>query len=165
MTAKITIDQWAPLPGSLPDIVAPDTVYVLPTQAPRDSYGPQIPLYTDNVRYFPKEARIAGAPVEFATSEGTRKYVQHFSVDPEVWALGLVLLTTTSDWLIFTVQQFIALRSRSQGWSEEEAKELPLKLSIVETSTSRNLQVEGSGADVLEALRIFRRDELRERRD
>jgi hypothetical protein len=165
MTAKISINQWAPLPGSLPDFVAPDTVYVLPTQLSRDVDGPQVPLYTDNVRYFPKEARAAGAPLEFATSEGVRKFVQHFSIHPETWALGLALLTLSSDWLIFTVEQFISLRSRSQGWTEEEAKQLPLKVRIAETSTSRNLEVEGSGADVLEALRILRRDSNDESRD
>lgn len=122
--------------------------------------GDNVPRYTDNVRYLPKEARAAGVPVEFATPEGTRKYLQEFSVDPEMWALGLAVMTITSDWLVFTIEQFISTRAKVQGWTNEKARELPLRVSIAETSTSRNIEVEGSGADVIEALRILKQQSL-----
>lgn len=157
MTAKIAINEWSPLPGSLPETVEPETIYVLPTFRSVDA-DDETPRYADNVRYLPKEARAAGGSVEFATAEGTRRYVQHFSIDPETWALGLVLLNLSSDWLIFTIEQFISIRSRSQGWTPEEAEQLPLKVSVVETSTSRNIEVEGRGADVLAALRILQQE-------
>lgn len=155
MTAIITVGEWSPLLGALPENVQPDKVYVIPTRKPADDNGEDIPRYTDNVRYLPKEARAVGVPVEFATPAGTRKYLQEFSIDPEMWALGLAVLTITSDWLVFTVEQFISTRAIAQGWTEERARELPLKVSIAETSTSRNIEVEGSGADVLEALRVL----------
>lgn len=160
MTAKVTEAEWSPLPGAMPVNVHPDKVYVIPTREPVDDGGDEIPRYTDNVRYLPKAARAAGLPVEFATPEGTRKYLQEFSIDPEVWALGLALLTITSDWLVFTVEQFISSRAKAQGWTEEKVRELPLRVSIAETSTSRNIEVEGSGADVLEALRVLKQQSL-----
>jgi hypothetical protein len=160
MTANITEGEWSPLPGAMPENVQPDKVYVIPTRKPVNDDGDGTPRYTDNVRYLPKEARAAGVPVEFATPEGTRKYLQEFSIDPEMWALGLALLTITSDWLVFTVEQFIHTRARAQGWTDERARELPLKVSIAETSTSRNIEVEGSGADVLEALRVLKQQSL-----
>jgi len=160
MTAKITEGEWTPLAGAIPDSVQPDKVYVIPTRKPVGDDGDNIPRYTDNVRYLPKAARAAGIPVKFATPEGTRKYLQEFSIDPEMWALGLTLLTVTSDWLIFTVEQFISNRTKAQGWTDEMVRELPLKVSIAETSTSRNIEVEGSGADVLEALRVLKQQSL-----
>jgi hypothetical protein len=166
MTAKISINEWAPLPGSLPETIEPETVYVLPTLRPVDA-SDKTPRYADNVKFLPKEVRSEGGRVEFATPEGTRRWVQHFSIDPEMWALGLVLLNLTSDWLLFTVERFINMRSRFQGWTAEEAAQLPLKVSIVETSTSRNIQVEGRGDEVLEALRTLQREgkSEEERRD
>ncbi|MGP5045550.1 hypothetical protein ACTXJR_16270 [Glutamicibacter ardleyensis] len=155
MTARITEGVWSPLPGAMPENVQPDKVYVIPTRKPQDDAGNEIPRYTDNVRYLPKEARAAGVPVEFATPASTRKYLQEFSIDPEMWTLGLALLTITSDWLVFTVEQFINTRAKAQGWTDENARELPLKVSIAETSTSRNIEIEGSGADVIEALRVL----------
>lgn len=160
MTARITEGVWSPLPGAMPENVQPDKVYVIPTRKPKDDNGDETPRYTDNVRYLPKEARAAGIPVEFATSTSTRKYLQEFSIDPEMWALGLAILSITSDWLVFTVEQFISTRAKTQGWAGEKAQELPLKVSIAETSTSRNIEVEGSGADVLEALRILKQQSL-----
>lgn len=160
MTAKITEGEWSPLPGSMPANVQPDKVYVIPTRKPADDDQDIIPRYTDNVRYLPKAARAAGIPVEFATPEGTRKYLQEFSIDPEMWALGLTILTMANGWLIFTVEQFISSRAKAQGWTDEMAQELPLKVSIAETSTSRNIEVEGSGADVLEALRVLKQQSV-----
>jgi hypothetical protein len=160
MTANITEGHWIPLPGALPEDPHPEKVYVIPTRKPLDDDGDDTPRYTDNVRFLPKEARAAGIPVEFATPEGTRKYLQEFSIDPEMWSLGLALLTLASDWLIFTVEQFINTRAKAQGWSDEAARELPLKVSIAETSTSRNIEIEGSGADVLEALRVLKQQSL-----
>lgn len=62
----------------------------------------------------------------------------------------------TSDWLIFTVSLFIDSRAKSQGWSRPEAETLPLKVSIVKMnedgSASKTYEIEGSGADVIEAL-------------
>jgi len=155
MTANITEGQWSPLPGAVPGNVQPDKVYVMPMRKPRDEDRDDFPRYTDNVRFLPKEARAAGVPVEFATPEGTRKYLQEFSVDPETWSVGLAVLTLASGWVMFAVEQFISSRARAQGWTNERAQELPLKVSIVETSTSRTIEVEGNGLDVLDAIRTL----------
>lgn len=165
MTAKIIEGEWTPLPGALPENVNSETVYVIPTHPASEGEGDERPRYADKVRYLPKEAQAAGAPVEFSTPEGTRKFVQHFSIDPEMWALGLAILTIASDWLVFTVEQFISTRARAQGWTPEEVRKLPLRVSIAETSTSRNVEVEGSGADVIEALKILQRGPVDEGTD
>lgn len=158
MAAKITEDGWRPLPGALPENVEAEKIYVIPMRMPMDADADATPRYTDTVRYLPKEARAAGIPLEFATGENKRKYLQEFSAGPDIWALGLALLTITSDWVIFSVQQFIHTRARAEGWTHEEAQELPLKVSIAETGTSRNIEIEGSGAEVLEALRLLQRN-------
>lgn len=158
MAAKITENEWRPLPGALPENVQADKVYVIPMRRPMEADEDANPRYTDTVRYLPKEARGAGIPLEFATGERKRKYLQEFSAGPDMWALGLAILTITSDWIIFSVQQFIQTRAKAEGWTQEEAQELPLKVSIAETSTSRNIEIEGSGAEVLEALRLLQQN-------
>lgn len=155
MTAQISEGKWNPLPGSLPDTVNANTIYVIPTRVPAE--GSDTPRYTDTVRYLPKLARSEGAPVEFATPSGTREYLAEYSVDPETWSLGLACLQMASDWLILTVTLFISHRAESQGWKQEEGNNLPLRVTVAETSTGRNYEVEGSGAEVVEALKVLQR--------
>lgn len=157
MAARVTEGDWTPLPGSLPVTVDGDTVYVIPTRAPTE--GSSTPRYTDAVRYLPKVARANKVPVEFATG-GTREYLSEFSVDPEMWSLGLACLQIASDWLALTVTLFIGLRADSQGWKREEAEQLPLKVTVAETSTGRNYEIVGSGADVIDALRALQQERL-----
>lgn len=153
MTARITEGEWTPLLGSLPETVNADTIYVIPTRAPAE--GSDTPRYTDTVRYLPKVARSKEVPVEFATPSGTREYLAEYSIEPEMWSLGLACLQIANDWLILTVTLFISYRAESQGWKPEEAEELPLKVTVAETSTGRNYEIEGSGAEVVNALREF----------
>lgn len=157
MTARITEGEWTPFPGSLPDAVDADTIYVIPTRTPAE--GSSTPRYTDTVRFLPKIARSSDAPVEFATPSGTREYLAEYSVDPELWSLGLACLQMANDWLVYTVSLFISYRAKTQGWGQEEAKQLPLKVTVAETSTGRNYEIEGSGADVVEALKVLQRDQ------
>jgi hypothetical protein len=168
MTAKVTIGAWTPLPGSLPAQGELDKVYVIPTRKPGEEATGDFPYYTDNVRYLPKEARAADLPVEFSIPEGSRKYLQEFSIDPETWSLGLALLTMANEWLIPTVERFIEMRSKSQGWTSEEAHELPLKVSIVKmdesSSVSETYEIEGPGTEVLEALRILKLSKKKDKR-
>lgn len=159
MAAKITEGEWTPLPGSLPETVNADTVYVIPTRAPAE--GSDTPRYTDIVRYLPKVARSKDVPVEFATPSGTRQYLSEYSIDPEMWSLGLACLQMANDWLIHTVSHFINLRADSQGWEQEEVVQLPLKVTVAETSTGRNYEIEGSGAEVVEALKILQQERSR----
>lgn len=159
MAAKITEGEWTPLPGSLPETVNADTVYVIPTRAPAE--GSDTPRYTDIVRYLPKVARSKDVPVEFATPSGTRQYLSEYSIDPEMWSLGLACLQMANDWLIHTVSHFINLRADSQGWEQEEVAQLPLKVTVAETSTGRNYEIEGSGAEVVEALKILQQERSR----
>lgn len=161
MTARITENEWTPLEGALPETVNGDTVYVIPTRLPvrDDDEDDKLPRYTDQMRYFPKEARNAepALPVEFSMPSGSRKFISEYSIDPDMWALGLAVLAMSNDWLIFVTQSFIDMRARAQGWSPEEAQELPLKVSIVETKTSRTVEIEGKGSEVIEALRELKR--------
>lgn len=147
------------MPGSLPVSVEAGKVYVIPTRSvgPRDDDGAIELCYPDNVRYLPKAARANGLPVEFSLPEGRRQYLQEFSTDPEMWSLGLCLLTMASDWLILTVSLYIARRSEQQGWSTDEAESLPLRVWVAETETGKTYQIEGSGSDVLEALKELHR--------
>lgn len=155
MTCQVTVDEWGPLPGAIPEIVDPDTIYVIPTRTvlPTGNDADGGLRYTENVRYLPKAARSADLPVEFSMPEGSRKYLSEFSIDPETWALGLACLTMASDWLILTVSLFIAHRSDTQGWTPEQAAKLPLRVSVAETETGHNYEIEGEGEDVLRALR------------
>lgn len=155
MTAKVTVGEWSPLPGATPEVVDPDKVYVIPTRTAvpaGDDAGGEL-RYTDNVRYLPKAARAVGVPVVFSMPEGSRKYLSEFSIDPEMWSLGLACLTMASDWLILTVSLFITQRSNTQGWTPEQAKKLPLKVWVAETETGLNYEIEGEGEEVLAALR------------
>lgn len=155
MTALVSVDDWSPLPGSVPETVDPSTVYVIPTRSPLAGDDDDVPRYTDHMRYFPKEARAAGAPVEFSMPVGSRMYLSEFSIDPEMWALGLAVLTMANEWAIVAVQAFIDVRARAQGWSTEEAADLPLQVKITETETGTNYKIEGKGVEVLEAMRIL----------
>ncbi|PUB20190.1 hypothetical protein C8K30_11715 [Promicromonospora sp. AC04] len=158
MTATVTKGTWSPLPGSLPTSPEPDRVYVLPTRWPGDDVASGRPSYVDYVRYLPKEARAADLPVEFSLPPGSRNYLQEFSADAETWALALAAATLVNDWIIFTVGIFIEMRAKAQGWTSSEAQGLPLKVSIVKiensSESSETWEFEGSGEDVLEALRI-----------
>lgn len=153
MTVRITEGQWEPLPGALPETVNADTIYVIPTRMPGE--GRDTPRYTDTVRFLPKIARSAGVPVEFATPSDSREYLAEYSIDPEMWSLGLACLQMASDWLLVSVTLFISHRAESQGWKKEEANELPLRVTVAETSTGRNYEVEGTGTEVIEALRVL----------
>lgn len=157
MTARITENEWKPLEGALPKSVSVDTVYVIPTRTPvRDDEEDVLPRYTDQMRYFLKEARGSNAslPVEFSMPPGSRKFISEYSIDPETWALALAVLTMSNDWLILATQAFIDMRAGAQGWTRGQANGLPLKVSIVETETSRTVEIEGSGSEVVEALRV-----------
>ena len=163
MTARVTEGEWTPPFGSLPEIVHADTVYVLPTRAPAE--GSDTPRYTDTVRYLPKVARFNNVPVEFATRSGTREYLAEYSVSPDTWSLGLACLQMANDWLIMTVTLFISYRAESQGWEQAEAGQLPLKVTVAETSTGRTFEIEGSGAEVVEALKELQRGRGRAGKD
>jgi hypothetical protein len=150
MAAKITEDDWTPLPGALPDTVEPNSVYVIPTRGPAE--GSIIPRYTETVRYLPKEARAVELPVKFSKDTDSRQFLSEYSADAEMWSLGLACLQMANDWLILTVSLFIGYRAKAQGWSDDEARGLPLRVCVAETETGRNYEIEGSGADVLKAL-------------
>lgn len=155
MVATITTSNWTPLPGAVPETVQRDRVYVIPTRAVTPS-GPTTHgglRYTEHVRFFPKAARAAGLPVEFSMAEGDRKYLSEYSIDPEMWALGIACFTMANDWIIAAVTLFMSERASAQGWSDEEARRLPLKLRVAETETETNYEIEGEGEDVLAALR------------
>lgn len=153
MTAQIIEDGWIPFDGALPETVDPNKLYVMPTRSPSEGSGN--PRYTDMVRYLPKAARDQNLPLEFATPRGKREYLSEYSVDPDTWSLGLACLQMANSWIIMAVTLFITQRAEHQGWTSTEAEQLPLKVSIVETETGRTVEVEGSGIEVVEALRLI----------
>ena len=154
MTARTSEGTWTPLPGSLPDEVDPETVYILPTKLRQNQSSP---LYADAVRMLPKRARLNQIPVEFA-SRDERQFLSEYSIDPEMWALALACLQMSNDWIIATVTLYLSHRADTQGWSLEEVYQQPLRVNVVETSTSRSYEVEGTGSDVIEALKVLQRD-------
>jgi hypothetical protein len=141
----------------VPETIDANRVYLIPTRIATQATPRSEPelCYTDHVRYLPKAARANGVPLEFSKPAGERHYLQEFSVDPEMWSLGLALLTVSSDWLILSVSLLISQRADQQGWTIEQAHELPLRVYVAETETGRNMEIEGSGADVIEALKIL----------
>lgn len=167
MTTKVIVGEWRPLPGAIPEVVDLGKIYVIPTRTavPTGDHADGEPRYTDNVRYLPKAARAAELPVEFSMPEGSRKYLSEYSIDPDIWSLGLACFTMANDWLILTVSLFIAHRSSSQGWTAEEAKKLPLKVSVAETETGLNYEIEGEGDEVLAALRELNESAKRRKKE
>ncbi|QIS45909.1 hypothetical protein [Clavibacter capsici] len=155
MVASVEYDKWFPLANSIPDVLEENVVYILPTRnGSKDADSAGAPRYTEHVRYLAKTARAAGLPVQFSLPEGKREFLQEYSIDPDIWALGLTCLTLANDWLLHTVQQYVLLRAELQRWTPEEALDLPLEISIYENETERSVQIKGAGKDVLEALRL-----------
>lgn len=157
MTATVTVGGWTPLPGSLPTSVEGDTVYIVPTRAAvGDERG--APRYTDAVRYLPRDARAAGASITFSMPEGSRAYVQEFSA-AEVWSIALAAASLANSWLVLAVQLLIERRRTSEGWLEDQARSLPLSVSVTKLDSSaavvQSYQIEGRSDDVLEALRTL----------
>ncbi|ORV39298.1 hypothetical protein AWC01_13170 [Mycobacterium doricum] len=90
--------------------------------------------------------------------------MQEFSA-VEVWALAVAVVSLASDWLIPTIQHFIEIRRQSQGWTTSEAEALPLKVSIAKldmnAGISETYELEGSGADVMDALNLLSKGDQR----
>lgn len=150
------MDTWTPLPGSLPDEVDPHMVYILPTK--KSSKNQSALLYTDSVRLLPKKARQYQVPLEFATQDG-REFLSEYSIDPETWSIALACLQLANEWIIAAVTLYMTHRAKAQGWSSEQIDQQPLRVHVVETSTSRRYEVEGTGSDVIEALRVLQNEQ------
>lgn len=155
MVAHITEGHWSPFPGALPEFIEPDSVYVIPTRGPAE--GSVIPRYAEAVRYLPKEARAANLPVRFSRDTESREFLSEYSIEPDMWSLGLACMQMANDWIILTVSLFIAHRGRAQGWSKDQAKRLPLKVYVAETATGKNYEIEGAGEDVLKAIKVLQK--------
>jgi hypothetical protein len=63
------------------------------------------------------------------------------------------------------VSLFISQRAGHQGWTEMQAHNLPLRVYVAETETGRNIELEGSGADVIEALKMLQTDAKKRKKD
>lgn len=161
MTNNVIQREWAPLPGSLPTNPQADTIYLLPTRfaAGGDVQGP--PLYTDVVRYVPKECRAVGIPIEFSLSGDKRKYLSEYAVDPVTVSIALMCVSVISDWLIMAVEIFFENKARKDGNTQEEAESMPLRVSIAkldpDSGAVEGVQLEGSKGAVLEALRELKK--------
>jgi hypothetical protein len=157
MTATVTAGGWTPLPGSLPISVEADTIYVVPTRATVGDEG-GVPRYSDTVRYLPKDARAAGASIEFSVPEGSRVFLQEFSA-VEVWSIALAAASLANTWLVLAVQLLIERRQSSEGWTSEQANSLPLNVSVAKlddgAAVLETFRIEGRSDDVLGALRAL----------
>jgi hypothetical protein len=157
MTNDVLQREWTPLAGSLPTNPQADTVYVLPTRFAAGDDEQGIPLYTDVVRYLPKEGRAAGIPVEFSLSGDSRKYLSEYAIDPVTLAIALACATVINDWVIKTVEIFRENRAKKAGYSDDEAKSIPLRVSIAKldpvSGAVEGLELEGPGDAVIEALK------------
>jgi len=97
--------------------------------------------------------------VEFATSEAARVFLHGFSVDPTTLVVAVAVAQIANSWLVTAVESFIDTRAELQGWSRKQGRRLPLKVAIAETEgkdeTSWTCEIEGSGNDVVEAIRAL----------
>lgn len=161
MTDSVIQREWTPLPGSLPADLDVEKVYVLPTRYYAGDDDQEGPLYTDMVRYIPKEGRAAGIPVEFSLPSDSRKYLSEYAVDPITAAIAIACVQIISDWAIMTVQIFRESRARAAGFSEDQAKAMPLRVSVAKLDPSsgeaQGVELEGPGDAVIEALRELKR--------
>lgn len=157
MSVEVGVDKWVPLEGSLPTEPDGGMVYVVPTRPIIDVKVDKYPLYTEHVRYLPKAARADSAPVVFSIPEGDRSFISEYSIDVETWQLALGVVTILNDWLIFAVGAYIGERAKSRGETTEQASKLPLHVAVAEMDKKgrpmRTYTVEGSGDEVIEALR------------
>lgn len=160
MVEHVVQRAWVPLPGSLPTALVEDTLYLVPTRAHRADDDDAVPLYPDATRFVPKEARADGVPMQFAVGTESRRFLSEFSADPNTWVLALALIGPINDWVIYSVQSFISHRSTRLGFTKDEGLTRPLRLSIAEMDNAagliRGLELEGTGADVIVALRALK---------
>ena len=159
MTEGLVQRDWVPLPGSLPPVAESGTLYLLPTRMPAGGALVTAPMYLAENRFFPKEARAEGIRAQFSLDRDSRKFLSEFSADASTWALALALIGPITDWVVLGIELFIRGRGRELGYEDEDAKSQKLKVSIAEldqgSSFVRGLEIEGRGADVLEALRTI----------
>ena len=103
----------------------------------------------------------------FSIPEDGRNFISEYSADVETWQLALAVVTILNDWLIFTVGTYIGGRAKSRGETTEQAAKLPLRVTVAETDKKgrslRTYTVEGSGDDVIEALRELQSQERNSR--
>jgi len=115
------------------------------------------------VRYLPKEGRAAGVPVEFSLSGDDRKYLAEYAIDPVTLSIALACVTVINDWVIKTVEIFRENRAKKAGYSADEAKSLPLRVSIAKfdpaSGAVEGLELEGPGDAVVKALKELRNDD------
>lgn len=157
MTTQVTTSEWTPLPNSLPEGAEPGKVYVLPTRLPPEGSEPQDPIYLESMRYVPKEARLAGVPVEFSVPSGSRHFLSEYSSDPGQWSIALSIIGMVNEWIIAAVVVFVQTRIDAHGVPKEEAAKHPLKVSIAElymdARLTKGITLEGESDAVIEALK------------
>lgn len=157
MTNQVVKREWTPLPGSLPTAPQIDKIYVLPTRFGAGEQEQEVPMYTDSVRYIPKEGRAAGIPVEFSLPEGSRKYLSEYAIDPITLTIALAVLGPINDWIIWTVDLFRQRRASAAGHSEDQAAITPLRVSLAQVNPTsgavESIELEGPSSAVIEALK------------
>jgi hypothetical protein len=160
MVEPVVQRPWTPLPRSLPADPLADTLYLVPTRAPMRDDDNSVPLYTDTVRFVPKEARADGVPLQFAVSTDSRRFLSEFSADASTWTLALAFVGPLNAWVIYSVQSFLAHRAARLGFEKDEGLNRPLRLSIAEMDITAGLisglEIEGTGAEVIETLKTLR---------
>ncbi|MFB0838890.1 hypothetical protein ACETK3_12865 [Arthrobacter sp. E44] len=153
--------EWTPLPGSLPTAPEIDKIYVLPTRFAAGDDDQEIPLYTDAVRYVPKEGRAAGIPIEFSLPDDKRKYLSEYAIDPVTLSIALACVTVINDWLITAVGIFVESRAKKAGYTQEEVSSIPLRVSIAKldpnTGAVEGLEIEGPSSGVIESLKELKK--------
>lgn len=163
MTERVLMRPWNPDVAGLPAAAEADKVYVLPTRYAAGGAAPRKVLYTDMVRYVPKEARAAGYPVEFSISKKDRAYLSEYSIDPITLAIALACIGPINDWIILTVDLFLRNRGKLSGYSEGQTAKMPLRVSVaemdLESKCVKGIEIEGPGDDVLEALKQLKNPE------
>lgn len=159
-TSDVIQREWAPLSGSLPSSPEADKVYVLPTRYRAGDDEQNSPLYTDMVRYVPKDARAAGIPVEFSLPSNARNYLSEYAIDPITASIAIACVQVISDWVILAVEIFRENRARAAGLTTEQSSSMPLRVSIAKLDPSsgavEGVELEGPGDAVLEALKDLR---------
>ncbi|MGP5024980.1 hypothetical protein ACTXI4_07285 [Glutamicibacter ardleyensis] len=161
MTNDVLQSEWTPLPGSLPTDPQTDKIYLLPTRFAAGGDDQGSPLYTDAVRYVPKESRAAGIPVEFSLSGDNRKYLSEYAIDPVTLSIALMCVPVINDWLIKAVEIFLESRARKAGYTQDEAISMPLRVSIAKldpvSGAVEGLELEGPGGAVVDAIKELKK--------
>lgn len=157
MTSEPTVEQRDPDPRVTVRNPAAGVLYLMPSSTGMDGR----PAYMGADALLAKQAWVAGLPVEYASPEDEREFVEHFSAQLDVIALYVAVVNLVPS-MIQGIQALIELAAMRRGYTRESAKKAKVDLRIdflrTPTTEARGIRVKGEADSVVEAMRELTQD-------